>query len=64
MSNSSLDFFAWDDLGLLTFFSRGGIVVKRATTRNLSRERSSGWLIDFDLEALASLEDHFEGDEA
>ena len=64
VSNSSLDLFAWDDLGFLNFFSRGGTVVRGATTRTLSRDRSSGWLTNIDLEALASSEEHFEGDEA
>ena len=48
VSNLSLDLFTGDDLGFLTFFSRGGIVVRGVTSSTMSRESSSGWLTDFE----------------
>ena len=45
---SSLDFFVGDDLGFLTFLSRGGRVVRGVASSTLLREIFSGRLTDFD----------------
>ena len=48
VSNFYLDFFTSDDPVFLTFFSRGGIVVRGVMSSTMSWDSSSGWLTGFE----------------